>query len=162
MHYLALHCNCTTSYVSGHWMSGQSVTIYGHNSDIEICIYLYTICERQIESAAKLHMSEYIPSWGDHSPRVEGAAFRKSAVRGLWDKLTKIKHNSRQENPTGFALVVNRKSQVDAWVSDNFRFGKARATKATAFSQAGYQAGKSLNISAGIGSSNTRKAIKGD
>ena len=68
-----------------------------------------------------------------------------------------MKKTEPEENPEGFALMVNRKNQVDKWVSDNYSFGTAK-TKRANHSDAGYKAGQRVRLNKGVsGASNTRR-----
>jgi hypothetical protein len=160
LHNIAEHCNCTTSYVSLKHM-GQTCTIYGHRSDIEVCKYLFEVCESQIQRACKEYLRDITTEREEYYGKDVGyrrtAAnnFRRSAVTGLATKLYWIKKEAKEENPTGFGLVVCRTKKVDDWVSENFSFGKGRDTEYK-HSSAGYEAGQNVNISAGGVTGNRR------
>tara|TARA_R110001583_G_scaffold44829_17_gene141887 strand:- start:347 stop:1042 length:696 start_codon:yes stop_codon:yes gene_type:complete len=159
-HVLAKHCNCTTSYYSRQGF-GTHITWYGHKSDIEVSRYLYDICERQISAASKQHLKG-LPEWYDRGlKRREANAFRRSAVNGLSNRLYEIRQEEAAANESGTALVLTRKAKVDAWIDENFSFGKGRHVKYS-HSSAGYQAGHDVNLHAGVrGSSRSNNLLSG-
>ena len=89
-----------------------------------------------------------------------GNDFRRSAVRGLHSKLDEIRKDTQAENAEGFALVRSRRQKVDEWVSDNYKFRSGTSTD-YCHNSAGYKAGRNVSLSAGVGSSGSRKQIGG-
>lgn len=156
---IAKHCNCRMAYSSGHHI-GQTVYIYGHRTDIELMKYLYSICERQIENQAREYTSQF-PA-GMPGKRSIGNNFRRSAVTGLSHKLYEIRKDAERENVEGFALVRSRSQAVSDWVDGNFSFGRAKNASEYGHSGAGYAAGQSLNLSAGIDSQGNTKQLGGE
>ena len=156
---LGTHCNCTVAYSSIKGV-GQFISMYGHRTDIELLKYLYDICERQIEAEARRYMKDaYSPFRGGE--RKMGNNFRRSAVSGLNTKLEEIRREAQAENVEGFALVHSRKKKVDDWVKDNFSF-RAGSSSRYNHNSAGYSAGRNVSLSAGVGSSGSRKQIGGE
>jgi hypothetical protein len=157
---LAYHCQLRVAYRSNQY-NGQKIYLYGHRSDIEVCKYLYEICERQILKAARAYVSdldEY--DWEDSElyyetrslrgyKKMAGNNFRRSAIAGLRTKLAEIRSTGEEENPTGFALVINRRKRVSDWVDDKYSFKKGRDNSSYSHSRAGYRAGRDVNLSAG-------------
>lgn len=143
-HILAKHCSATTGY------RGKTVTVYGHRSDVEVCAYLYDICRRQIDAAAKAYLRLY-----PHLGRSGGNDFRRSAVAGLSSKLRAIRADVAREESEGSALVRCRGEKVDRWVADNFTFGRARRVSYR-HSPAGWQAGRKVSLNAGVKGASTR------
>ena len=156
---IAQHCNCRMAYLSGHHI-GQTLHIYGHRTDIELMKYLYSICERQIENQAREYTSQF-PA-GMPGKRTLGNNFRRSAVDGLRHKLYHIRKDAERDNVQGFALVRSRSQAVSEWVDSNFSFGSAKASSEYGHSAAGYDAGKSMNLSAGIDSQGNTKKLRGE
>ena len=156
---LGTHCNCTVAYSSIKGV-GQFISMYGHRTDIELLKYLYDICERQIEAEARRYVNSIEGDWRG-GKKIMGNNFRRSAVVGLGTKLEEIRKDAQAENVEGFALVRSRKQKVDEWVNDNYSF---RAGSSTRYSHnsAGYSAGRSVSLSAGVGSSGSRKQIGGE
>lgn len=143
---------------------------YGYQSDVEVAIYLYEICARQINDACKAHLAELKSSryyWDRGMSRTAATEFRQSAVGGLRSKFLELRRTERQEDPTGYALMINRKSAVDRWVDENFSFGSSKGWGGNAgHSQAGWTAGRNVRLNAGVSSSNNTsrgslKAAKG-
>lgn len=160
-HAIAIHCNCSTSYRSWRGRGSQQITIYGHRSDIEIAKYLYTICERQIEKAAKAYIDAANTWLSRGEKRRMGNDFRRCAVSGLSAKLREIRVGTKDDNPDGFALVVTRKSKVNEWVKTfNLRNGRSSTY---GFNQSGYAAGQNVSLNAGVDGSqvSTRKRLTG-
>ena len=145
--------------IKGAQTSGTNMFhFYGHKSDCEIAIYMYTVVCGQIDRAAKAYCKS--PNWEDRHKhgKTLGAEFRQSAVQGLRSKLREMKAVEPEENPEGFALMVSRKNTVDKWVADNYSFGTANVKRAS-HSSAGYQAGQRVRLNKGVsaGASNTRR-----
>jgi len=159
---LAEHCNCRTSYVSYRGRGSQGIHMYGHRTDIEVLRYLYDICERQIEQAARSYVDSLDPYWYDRGDKKSmGNDFRRSAVSGLSTKLYEIRKDTEVENAEGFALVVSRKERVNDWVNDTFTFRTGRNSTYSHNSN-GYQAGRKVSLSAGVGSNGTTKQLGGE
>jgi len=149
---VAKHCQCTSAYTS--YRGGMKIHLYGHRSDIEIAKYLYAICERQIETAARKYVSslpdyEFMSRRFKTPKRQRGNEFRRSAVTGLANKLADIREEVKVENPTGTALVLCRGDKVQAWVDANRNLSAGRGSS-YGHNSAGYAAGQNLNISAGL------------
>ena len=146
---LANHCNCKTAYTSMQGI-GQFIFMYGHRTDVEVLRYLYEICERQIEQAARRYVNGLDSYWYDRGEKKSmGNDFRRSAVIGLSGKLRKIRQDTKVENATGFALVVGRKEKVSKWVSSNFTF-RSGSDSTYNHNSDGYQAGSKVSLSAGM------------
>lgn len=136
---------------------------YGYQSDVEVAIYLYDICARQIDKACREHLENekrHWMVWDSGVARKVGTSFRGSAVRGLSSKFHELKKTEAEDSPDGFALMKSRKSEVSAWFNENVEVGKpcGWGNKA-AYSSAGYTAGLKVKLNAGVGS-NTN-AVKG-
>lgn len=142
---------------------------YGYQSDVEVAIYLYEICARQINDACKAHVKEVKYSymyWTPGQSKTVGTEFRQSAVHGLRSKFLELRKTERTEDPNGYALMVNRKSVVNRWVDENFSFGTSKGWGGKAgHNQAGWTAGRNVRLNAGVSSNNTSrgsiKAAKG-
>lgn len=145
--------------IKGAQSSGTNLfNYYGYQSDCEVAVYLYTVVADQIDKAAKRYCKN--PNFEDRHKhgKTLGTQFRQSAVSGLRSKLREMKKTEPVENPEGFALMVNRKKQVDQWVSANYSFGTVN-TKRANHSDAGYKAGQRVRLNKGVsaGASNTRR-----
>ena len=152
-HHIATHCNLRSAQSSA--VGHSKIYLYGHKTDVEVCKYLYDICERQIEASARAYVNSLdMDDWGIEYTRGDrkrkGNAFRRSAVYGLSEKLRTIRQDEQAENTTGFALVLSRKQKVDNWVDETFTFGNAKAAAEYRHNAAGYSAGRDVNLSAGI------------
>mgnify|MGYP003144901450 CR=1 FL=1 len=143
---------------------------YGYQSDVEVAIYLYDICARQINDACKAHVDSLKHSymcWSPGRSRTAGTEFRQSAVGGLRSKFRELKRTEQNEDPTGFALMVNRKNAVNRWVESNFSFGSAGSGWGgnASHSRAGWNAGREIRLNAGVSGSTTSRgsirAVKG-
>jgi hypothetical protein len=152
-HHVATHCNLRSAQSSA--VRHSKIYLYGHKTDVEVCKYLYDICERQIEASARAYVNSLdMDDWGIEYTRGQrkkkGNAFRRSAVDGLSTKLRAIRRDTQEENTTGFALVLSRKQKVDNWVDETFTFGNAKAAAEYRHNAAGYSAGRNVNLAAGI------------
>tara|TARA_R100000306_G_C4374725_1_gene141450 strand:+ start:1687 stop:2388 length:702 start_codon:yes stop_codon:yes gene_type:complete len=159
--HLAKHCNCKTAYHSSHG-AGQQIYMYGHRTDIEVLRYLYEICERQIQQAARQYVNGLDPDWYDRGEKKSlGNDFRRSAVDGLRTKLNEIRKGTQEENAEGFALVVGRKQRVDDWVNQNYTFTSGNSGHYS-HNDAGYSAGRRVSLSAGMSGSGSTKRLGGE
>jgi len=156
---LGEHCNCTVAYSSIKGI-GQFISMYGHRTDIELLQYLYDICERQIESEARRYVNNIDSDWRG-GKKMMGNNFRRSTVAGLSTKLEEIRKDTQAENAEGFALVRSRKQAVDEWVNENYSF-RSGTNSNYGHNSAGYSAGRNVSLSAGVGSSGSRKQIGGE
>jgi len=156
---LGEHCNCTVAYSSIKGI-GQFISMYGHRTDIELLKYLYDICERQIEGEARRYVNNLDLHWRG-GKKMLGNNFRRSAVAGLRTKLEEIRKDTQAENAEGFALVRSRKQKVDEWVNENYSF-RSGNSGSYSHNSAGYSAGRNVSLSAGVGSSGSRKQIGGE
>ena len=176
---IAEHCNCRSAYMSGARVKHDSDNksrkakqlfyFYGHQSDVEVAQYLYDICERQIAAACKKYLAGlskmYTKPW--HRRGYESGArrtlandFKRSAVEGLQTKLVDMRGQEKKEQTEEtYALVIGRFRKVEDWVDSTFTFGAGRAHSDYDHNTDGYEAGKSVDIRAGV--SKKRKAIAG-
>jgi len=151
MHHIAEHCSCRMSYRTAAARDGGYVFhLYGHRSDIEIATYLYAICIRQIQEAAKVYSktTEYAQDY--RSGRTKMNNFRRSAARGLYARLAEIRSDARADEPEGYALVCSRAMNVSRWVDDKYGKFQSGRSHAHGHSQEGYIAGRNVNLSAGL------------
>lgn len=164
---LAEHCNCaalratvTTSVRVVETGDGlyrakrvgsqtASMRLFGHKTDIEVCQYLYDICERQVEEACK----KWKKDRGGASYS-EGQAFREAAVTGLNAKLHSIRRaESSGDSDAGTAIMVRRKEEAAVFMRSvvttigRYRGGSTGSYDAKA---AGFAAGKEISLRAGV------------
>lgn len=155
---VGFYLDLRSAYVKG----SNTWLFHGYQSDVEVAIYLYEICARQINDACKAHMEEVKYSymyWTPGQSRTVGTAFRQSAVRGLRIKFAELKRDERVADPTGFALMTSRKNTVDQWFRDTFSFGKSGGAwgGSANYSREGYSAGRNVRLNAGVTSNNTSR-----
>jgi len=151
MHSIAEHCSCRMTYrTAAARDGGYQFQLYGHRSDIEIAVYLYAICTRQIQEAAKVYSKTTDYARDYRSGRTKMNNFRRSAARGLHVRLSEIRMDAKTESPMGYDLVCSRAANVSRWVDE--RYGRFRSGKSYAhgYSQEGYTAGKNVNLSSGL------------
>ena len=169
----AVHCGARSAYRSGYG-SGLVITWYGFRSDIEVARYLFEICERQIDAAARLHVASLLSDWAircqaardnagpdwieDYDlparPPVRkiGNAFRRSAVTALWYRLQDIRAGERGNQSTNETAIVSARSAHVSEFMRQFKLGRGSAGR-YAHNRAGAACGKSLSLSAGLGGS---------
>ena len=143
-------------------------TFHGYQSDVEVALYLYEICARQIDKSCKDYLAKEKYQWmvwDSGLARKLSTEFRNSAVRGLRSKFSELKRTEAVNDPTGCALMRSRKSEVDAWFRDNIstRTPSNWGSK-SAYSSAGYTAGRNVKLNAGVGQNTNRgslSAVKG-
>jgi hypothetical protein len=153
---LAEHCACRTLCTASNSMT--LMYIYGHRSDVEVTKYLYEVCERQIEVAARAYVKA-LPGW--KSKRSLGIAFRRSAVYGLAGKLVKIRAAEAVANKAGTALVISRGDQVERWMNETQVFKKGRAVDYH-HNIDGFQAGREVDLTAGVTGGTTPQLAGGE
>jgi hypothetical protein len=152
---IGTHCYCKFAFRT--WGSDGGV-FYGYKSDTEVAVYLFDICKKQIERAARKHLKE-IPEWDRFEA---GKRFRGSAVGGLNHKLCRMREEEMgQLESDTYALVVNRHKQVVEWANDKFSFKSGNAGRSYSSSRAGYEAGKRVNVGRGIGGTTDPKQLRG-
>ena len=131
--------------------STNVVTLYAYKSDVEVLCYLYETCARQIDKAAK----EWLKSlnMGRRGAKSRGVAFRDSAVRGLSTKLIELKRDDSVVSETGTAIMLSKGKAIAQWVEQNQNLRTSTVRRRSDHVTAGYDAGKSVRLHAGIGSS---------
>ncbi len=153
---LAKHCNCTALRHTHNINSGGSQTaymkIFGHRTDVEVCQYLYELCEKQIDKA-----TEDWKKTREGTRYGEGQAFRESAIMGLSQKLHDIRAAGQTEDPTGTALVLSRAKKADEYMRSVAKIdGKYKGGSKSGFSSEGYEAGRKIRLHAGVGDGQAR------
>ena len=156
-HQIAKHCSCFLAYVSKRGV-GQMIWVTGHRTDIEIFKYLYAICERQIESAARDYVSNLPWMFDTGDLKRMGNSFRRSAVDGLGYKLHRIRVEEGEQNPGGTALVRSRAANAQAHAEANSKI-KTQADNPCEMNAHGYLAGTSVNLSASIGAEDDSRSL---
>ena len=158
---LALHCNCRAvrSTVRKNARGSQTAItrLYGHKTDVEVCQYLYEICEKQVEKALKAWKKQRTAQGLTNKYGV-CQAYRESAVLGLRAKLSDIRKAGKEEDPTGTAMVVSRGDKAEAYMKSNV--GKTRTYGGGSkggFSAEGFKAGKNIALHKGVKTSNNKR-----
>lgn len=163
---LAEHCNCTALRATvttstrvvetgdgyrAKRVGSQtaSMRLFGHKTDIEVCQYLYDLCERQVEAACK----KWKKDRGGASYS-EGQAFREAAVTGLNAKLNSIrKAESSGGSDVGTAIMVRRKEEAAVFMrSVVTTIGRYRGGSTGSYDakNAGFAAGREISLRAGV------------
>jgi hypothetical protein len=142
---VAVHCSCRSLYNSSGGI--QIVHVYGHKTDVEVAEFLYAICERQIEAAARHYVAGLDEWWSRGDKRSMGNDFRRSAVRGLKVKLAELRKVDREAD--GTALVVARGDRVSAWVEDTVEYRNSTVA-ARNLNAEGWRAGQAVSLTAGV------------
>lgn len=151
---LARHCNCTALRQGNKKHPGQIggsmlawMKVYGHKVDVEVCQYLYEICERQVEQAAV--------AWKKArggARYAEGQRYRESVVYGLKARLEEIRAAGQAEDPNGTALVLSRAQQANSYMhSLTTPSKKGYGGGHKMLDRDGYEAGKKIKLHAGVG-----------
>ena len=130
----------------------------GRQSDLEVFRYLYQVCERQIQQAARKYSETNISRY-DHlevyPDRSDMADFRASAVHGLSTKLQAMQQRGQESDAKGTALVRNRYREARAAMPAG---GTFKSSARRYHCQAGYEAGRKVSLNAGVKGS-SRSAI---
>ena len=149
------HCYCKFAFRT--WGKDGGV-FYGYKSDTEVAVYLFDICKKQIERAARKHLKD-IPDWERFR---EGKRFRGSAVNGLDHKLCDMREKEMgQLESSTYAIVVNRRKQVVEWADNKFSFRNGNIGRNYGSSSAGYEAGKRVRVGRGIDGATDPRRIGG-
>lgn len=162
---VAIFCSCKAWINSG----TRRMSLAGHQSDLEICLYLFDLIKLQIERECELYLArikrknDFNPFVQEVAPSEEGGKktsndFKMSAAAGVADKLRRIKQASQAEDVTGTALVLSRARQVEAWVSSQVKL-KNSAGSNYRYNPSGFAAGTNVRLSAGVGSKGTPQGI---
>lgn len=161
---LAEHCSVyairwskAAQWTGKQWRSNKkNFKLFGKPSNVEICLHLFKVCERQIEKEYQIYR-ETLPSWYDRG-MVKAAAndFRTSAVRGLASKLEDMRKEAQSEDAQGTALVAQERAQAEAWAKDSGKVGKVTQTRmpTTRYNQDGYNAGRRVRLHDAVKGSN--------
>lgn len=163
---VAKFCSCKVWVVTGTRQMGLA----GHASDLEICEYLFDLIRMQIERECELYLGR-LKNRDQFNPfgqapiqtNAEGGkgtahSFKMSAVSGVSYKLGQIKRASESEDQQGTALVLSRARQVEDWVATQIRL-YSRSAAGYRPNQDGFNAGKNVRLSAGVGSAGTPAGI---
>lgn len=152
---LAIHCNCTAlrAKIRKNLSGSQSakIQLYGHKTDVEVCQYLYEICEKQIEKALKVWKKDR-KSRGMTNRYGICQAYRESAVLGLSVKLAEIRAAGKKEDPKGTAMVISRAQKSEDYMNEitGGRSGIYRGRSRSGFNTAGFEAGKNISLHKGV------------
>lgn len=182
---LARHCSCRAVYHTGM----GSMTVVGHASDVEVCLYLYELCLRQIDQAAKDYLSDvagdatdywdispdkrhdyeyeqrYIAKRWDFEPSLRGfrrwlgTNFRESAADGLQSKLRAIRDAAKKADEAGTALVLQRADKASKEFQRRYPHLRTERSRGRLRNDAGYGAGKNINLTPGVGGSGRTKEL---
>ena len=158
-HAIGKHCNVECLYNRGNkgrrakylGASTGGMKAYGRKSDIEILNYLFVLCFRQIDKAAK--------EWGDGwAGRIELTDFRMSAIRGLNQRLRDIRAAGEAAMPMSTALVVQRYTLAKQAAAP-FRRGHMSGVRRMQVAE-GYEAGKNITLHDAINSRPAPEALR--
>jgi len=146
--------------MKGSYRRGTNVVnLYAFKSDVEVLEYLYEICAKQIDAAAKAFIKrnrEENGLYARHGKSV-GTEFRESAVLGLAAKLEDLKRMDKEElGNAGTALVVTKRQAITDWVATNITLRDGPKRKRPQHSRAGYSAGQRVRLNAGVGVRSSR------
>ena len=158
-HILCIYMDCKSFYQgpfkpSAYKYTGKyKIGVAGYRSSIEVVEYLYDLCHRQIQDACKAWVKRLKPYKPTQPMRRN---FRQSAVYGLSAKLTRMKTDAAQSASDSTAIVLKSRYQRVQDSLKNRKFRKGRSSRG-GFSADGYQAGKNINIKAGVNGNNNKR-----
>lgn len=144
--HVANFCSCKSWIISG----TRNMQIVGHETDLEIASYLFDSIREQIDFQCNIFQ------------RGKSAAndFRMSAVDGVHAKFLMIKNQGRSEDQTGTALVLSRRNAVEDWLRNETAIRlRERQGPRRNFNSEGFNAGKNVRLSQGIGSKGSPAGI---
>ena len=118
--------------------------IVGYSEDIECGEYLFHIAKRQIEDSTTRARAN-----GEVFGRSAINVYRISMVWGFKEKLKELKAEINADNMEYGLMVLDRKKQVDLWVSQNESWGKGVPVRVSVNSEA-HQRGRDIRISKGV------------
>ena len=164
----ALGSHCNVSVVRHAKWDGVFAKAYGHQSDIEIWQYLYSLARKEVERLTKeyrQHSDVQQWCWRKEKYIVDRkmtSRYRTGLVQGLQSKLNEQKRESQAVNTEATALVLQDRYKVaDEYMrSKNSRLGAWQGSSVGG-SNAGYRDGKNISLSAGLTGSRSPRQIGG-
>tara|TARA_Y100000034_G_C6864219_1_gene393679 strand:- start:107 stop:844 length:738 start_codon:yes stop_codon:yes gene_type:complete len=162
---LGSHCNVSVLRC-GRW-NGVFAQAYGHQSDIEIWQYLYSIARKEVERLTKeyrKHPDVQQWCWRKEKYIVDRkltSQYRTGLVMGLQSKLNEQKREATVVNTEATALVLQDRAKVAEQYmrSKNGRVGTWSSS--VGGSNQGYRDGKKISLNAGLNGSRAPRQIGG-
>lgn len=163
---LARHCNCKairfTIRKNQKWIPGKGyvpsgsqtaiIRLYGHKTDVEVCQYLYEVCERQIKKAVRdWKRTRKAQLGGGRIPYSEGQAYRESMIVGLESKLYEIRKAGQKQDSKGTALVLRRAERAQEFMESRVeKIGTYKKSTKGGFNYDAFEKGKQMRLHKGV------------
>ena len=143
---LAKYCNCQMYYMTGTPLG----CVVGFEAEAVVAKYLYEVVSKEIERHSKAYVKRFCAS-RPHIGRGDkvrlGNDFKATAVEGVRQKIAEIKKKTEQSHEVGTSLMVNRKQEVDRWVSANLKLHSRTCQSRSSYSEAGFRCGQNISLS---------------
>ena len=163
----ALGSHCNVKVLRGGRWNGVFAIAYGHQSDLEIWTYLYSIARKEVERLTKeyrKHPDVQQWCWRKEKYVVDRkltSQYRTGLVLGLQSKLNEQKREAQVVNSEATALVLQDRAKVAEQYmrSKNGRVGTWSSSVSA--SNEGYRDGKKISLNAGLNGSRSPRQIGG-
>jgi hypothetical protein len=140
---VARHVGCVAA-----WPSGRGhAWLFGHHSANEVADYLYEVLRRELETACGRWLRDDAPMLSLEEARADPddqrrrSSFCQSAVAAIDARLSELRDREDGEDPTGTALVLDRRRAVDEWMKAEGIDLKSPSQRPWRYSPDGYLAG---------------------
>jgi hypothetical protein len=139
----ARHVGCVAA-----WPRGKDhAWLFGHRSAIEVGDYLYDVLRREVDAACLTWIAREAPmltleeAEADPADLRRRSSFCQSAVAAIDARLRELRDGEDGRDPTGTALVLDRRRAVDDWLADRGIDLSPPAERPWRYSADGYLAG---------------------
>ncbi len=140
---VARHVGCLAAWPRG----ADHAFVFGHRSAVEVAEYLYVLLSRELTQASTRWLRQHAPvqslaeAQDDPDEIKRRAGFCHSAVTAVDTRLHALRGSEDGADPTGTALVLDRRGAVEAWVKAQGVSLSPPAERPWRHSQEGYLAG---------------------
>ena len=117
---VARHVGCVAA-----WPRGEDVAfLFGHGSAIEVGTYLFEVLSREVAEAIQHWIAHEAPllsaeeAAADPEDDKRRGGFGQSAVTAIDARLHALREREAGRDPTGTALILDRRHEVDAWLEE--------------------------------------------
>tara|TARA_Y100000389_G_scaffold174756_1_gene184953 strand:- start:1524 stop:2219 length:696 start_codon:yes stop_codon:yes gene_type:complete len=144
----AIGKHCRVRVLRSYGNGGTFARIFGHQSDVEVFLYLYEVARREVGRAAKIHKKSM--PW---LSRTAMTSFREGAVRGLSLKLKEQRAAASQADTSTEVALRSRYQRAREWGDTVLKREGSRIGTyggGVGASHAGINAGRAINLNPGI------------
>lgn len=115
---VARHVGCVAAWPRG----GDHAFLFGHRSATTVGDYLYEVLSREVQGSLAWWLAHDAPMVGPAEAQADPedtrrrTSFCQSAVTAIDARLKEYRGREEGEDPTGTALVLDRRAKVDDWM----------------------------------------------